>query len=425
MAEVERSGLMLAIALLPTPSSRLIQKLEDMIAKSDKTSTLLLAYGSLVANAGPDQELKMVTFLTDRLPEHTPGNTNVLIHILHALGNTKSPLAIEYIMRYTQSDNQEVRLTVVSSLRFFTGLPAVQQQYLAILREDSTDSLVEAIINALRNGYDYNRDIVLEPELAEYLVKVTLKLENEYLQSELRNLFELMGVSATSLSDSMEHSTSRHRRNTANWDSTSSSYNIIASASQRAADVRDFPYHRGFLWSYTLGEDTGDYQIYVQAAAGLFAGVNIERCDIKVFGKGIIRAHALGYEAEILNIQGQFGRVYVAFVGSVILDVEIPSTYTYELPKYERTLFSVSYTFYVFGVPIVLGLEVSVSISGDLDLGLQRGVNNSIEGTGALTPYVAANIEGSAAISVLVSGILTNFQNKGNHISSPRLPELV
>ena len=89
---------MLAIASLQTPSFQLINRLEKMITQSDETSTLLLVYGSLVANAGPDQELKMVTFLTDRLPERTSGNTNVLIHILHALGNTRSSLAVEYIL---------------------------------------------------------------------------------------------------------------------------------------------------------------------------------------------------------------------------------------------------------------------------------------------------------------------------------------
>jgi hypothetical protein len=96
----ERNTIILAIASLPTPSYQLIQMFEDLINESDETTNLILAYGSLVANAGPRQEEKMVAFLTDKIPVDTSENTVVLIHILHALGNTKSPSALKYILPY-------------------------------------------------------------------------------------------------------------------------------------------------------------------------------------------------------------------------------------------------------------------------------------------------------------------------------------
>ena len=104
---------------------------EDLINESDETTNLILAYGSLVANAGPRQEEKMVAFLTDKIPVDTSENTVVLIHILHALGNTKSPSALEYILPY--NGNEDVRLTSVTALRFFIGLPSVQELFLNIL----------------------------------------------------------------------------------------------------------------------------------------------------------------------------------------------------------------------------------------------------------------------------------------------------
>ena len=388
---------MLAIALLPTPSSQLIKTIEDMITKSNETTTsLVLVYGSLVANAPPDQEQKMVTFLADRIVKDDPGIT---IHILHALGNTKSSLAIGYIIPYVQSDNKDVRQTAVSALRFFTGLSIVQQEFISILHKESSDSMVETILHALRNGYDYDRDIELDWELLKCLVKATNDLRNSYLQTELRNLLKIMGIPT---SDLMEDGSHRQRRDTGEWDSTSSEYDIIAPASERASDVANYPYHQGFLWSNTIGEDSGDYQIYLQTAAGLFAGANIDECDFKAFGKAIVRAHVLGYDRNILTIEGRSGRIYVMFAGNIVFDIEPPTTYTHELPRFQKLIFSVSFTFYVYGVPIELGLAVYASIGADIELSLQRGKNRSIQASAAIIPYVAATIEGSAAISVVV-----------------------
>ena len=375
---------MLAIALLPTPSSQLIKTIEDMITKSNETTTsLLLVYGSLVANAPPDQEQKMVTFLTNRIVKDDPGFT---IHILHALGNTKSSLAIGYIIPYVQSDNKEVRQTAVSALRFFTGMPIVQQEFISILHKKSSDSMIETILHALRNGYDYDRDIELDWELLKCLVKATNYSRNSYLQTELKNLLKLMGIHTSNLADLMPESSHRQRRDTGEWDSTSSEYDIIAPASERASDVVNYPDHRGFLWSRTIGKDTGNYQIYLQTAAGLFAGANNDKCDFKVFGKAVVRAHVLGYDDNILTFEGRNGRIYLMFAGDIVFDIDPPTTYTHELPRFQKLIFSTSFTFIVYTVPIVLGLEVHASIGADIELSLQRGVDGSIQASAAIIP---------------------------------------
>ena len=81
---------MVAIAFLPSPSSELIQTLEHMIVQSDETTPLLLVYGALVANVDPDKELVMVSFLIEQIPKNTGNSSQVLVHVLHALGNTQS-----------------------------------------------------------------------------------------------------------------------------------------------------------------------------------------------------------------------------------------------------------------------------------------------------------------------------------------------
>jgi hypothetical protein len=401
LSDAERRVVMLAIALLPTPSSQVIQTIEDMITET--TSSLLLAYGSLVANAAPDQEMKMVTFLTDRLTEN---NTDTLIHVLHALGNTKSSLAIEHIIPYVHYDDKDVRLTAVSALRFFTGLPIVQQQFVSILHEESSDSLVEAIIQALRNGYDYDKDIELDSDLVRCLVQVTNDLRNSYLQNQLNHLFKKMGVPTSSSANLMDNrNMSRQRRDTERWDSTASEYNIIASASQRANDVANYPHHRGYLWSTTIGQSSGEYPIYLQAAAGLFAGANIDQCELKMFGKAVVDVHVLGREGNILTIEGRKDRIYILFAGDIVFDINPPDSYSDQFPGYQITLFSASFTFFVYGVPITLGLDVHVSIGANIDISVQQGVSNDIEASAAIAPYVSASFDGSLTVSALVAKV--------------------
>ena len=403
---------MLAIASLPTPSPQLINRLEEMITQSDETSTLLLVYGSLVANAGPDQELKMVTFLTDHLPEDTPGNTVVLIHILHALGNTRSSLAVKYILPFTQSGNEDVKLTAVGSLRFFIGLPAVQQHLLAILHKDTSYFIVEAIISTLRNGQEHNRDIVVDGELLECLTNVTLRLKNNHLQSQLRRLFKLVGypddmIPADSAADGSD---SRHRRAISRWNSHSTDLDIISPESERSADVSNFPVHRGYFWNLVLGKADGEYKIYMQAAAGLFSGANNDTCGLKMMQRAVIRAHVFGYEEDIINIMGKYEdrngtlntKVYVKYAGSVVLDVDPSLPYNNQLPKNTLTLLDFSFPFLVFAVPISLGIEASVSLGGDVKASAQRLSDGSIDASSTQTPTVTLSIGGSASVTAIV-----------------------
>ena len=71
--------------------------------------------------------------------------------------------------------------------------------------------------------------------------------------------------------------TRRRRDSTSNWDTYSSIYNIIASQSSRASDVRTFPTHRSFLWA----EKPGVSKVYAHYGAGAFAGV-ASNCRYKV-----------------------------------------------------------------------------------------------------------------------------------------------
>jgi hypothetical protein len=85
---------------------------------------------------------------------------------------------------YIYNGNEDVRLTSVTALRFFSGLPSVQELFLNILQKKVSEPLVEAIIHALHDGYDYTQDFIIDLEL---LTKVTISLScKPYCHSWLR-----------------------------------------------------------------------------------------------------------------------------------------------------------------------------------------------------------------------------------------------
>jgi HEAT repeat protein len=418
VSDLEKQSIILAISLLPTPSPHVIQTLEEMISQSGNgSSTLLLAYGAIVANAPSTQKERMVSFLTDLLPPVTSESTHGVIHVLHALGNTKSSLAVEHIVQYLWHEDENVRVTAVTALRFFTARPDTQRHLLDMLH-DSSDSMVEAIVHALRDGYEYNREMPLDQELIESLANVTINLGNYYLQDELMYFLRAVGTrSSLALVDLIVSSRAEEARlkraSSTDWDDPSSEYEFICPLSERQADVINFPSHLSYLWSKTVGKDEGDHKIYLKSGVGLFAGGNKCNCDFKTLGKAVVRGHLLGWEADAVKIlvyvlkhDGTIrGKAYVKFVGSVLLDVDIPPSYTYQLPQYDLTLFSVSYTFTVYIVPVTLSASLTVRIGGEVFAGLEVGETGSIKGTVSFTPSVTATVDASASASIFVAKV--------------------
>ena len=428
LSDVERNSLTLAVASIAHPSLELIEELEDMINESDETSSLLLAYGALVANVGPDKELEMLTFLINRIPKKGL-NTNVLIHVLHALGNTRSLTAVQYILPHTQSSEEAVVLAAVTALRLFTGTPLVQQQFIYTLGNSTYSvSLVSAVVNSLRDGYSLNREMTFNPELIEILVSVTNSLGDTDLQKEVVAFFHLVGSSemlayADMVNTEIEEGRLRGKRSstssTSDWDTTLPEYNAVCPASKRAQDVLDFPNHRGYLWKRCVGECSGSYRFYLQATAGAFAGYN--NCNFKVKGKAIVLANVLGRESELINVLGssilQNGearrKLYAKFGRTIVLNVDESFVNSFirhfQLPSYRKTLFSFSYTITVWIIPVTLRVGVDVGISGTLQLSGSVSGEGAPQGTAVLTPSAYASVDASVSVSFLVSVELCKY----------------
>ena len=398
---IEKQSLVLAIALLPTPSPHLIQTLEDLInEESDESSTLLLTYGSLVANASPDQEQGMVTFLTDRIPEDSAENTGTLIHLLHALGNTKSALAVHHIVQYMHHRDRDVRLTTVIALRFFTNRPDIQSRLMDMLVDHSSSAAVRAIIHALHDGYKYHKEMALNQELVESLVNVTNTLKDSYLEDELILLLRAVGAPSTLTAANLIDS----RRDDLRW--KRDAFNRDSST-----DAANFPFNCSYNWSKTLGKDEGDYKFFLKSVAELFVGGDICTCNLKALGKASVQAHLLGIEENALELLAYVikqnaileGRIYAQVAGQVLLDIDITERYTYQFPQLKRTLFSVSYTFVVYIVPVTLTASLTGAIGGNMNAGVGVSEHCGIQGDVVIAPKVTATVEGTASASILVS----------------------
>ena len=204
--------------------------------------------------------------------------------------------------------------------------------------------------------------------LINFLVNKTITLGNRYLQNELQQFLNLVHYPHThTVVGNVE---SRHRRETYDWNTPSGNLDIISTAAERQEDIRNFPDYRGYLWRKVLGNDEGKEQIYLEAAAGLFAGINFDNCNFKLFGKAIVRAHVLGLEGDIVSAVGKYehfngtigGRAYVKFAGYDLFNEDISPPFTRPFPESQHELFDRSYILIISGFPIILEFSAEVTL---------------------------------------------------------------
>ena len=303
--ETERGSLVIAIAIVSDPTAMFIDEIErEITRKHDAVDPLLLVYGALVSSAGSHMEVRMVSFLTDQL-QNAQNDEDVLIHLLHALGNTKCNLVIEHIVQFLDYNDEALKVTTITALRFFTNSPYIQERLLHILLDNSTEAIVNSIIDSLSEGFEHHKSkFDIASDINEALMNVTLAFDNADLRNELLEYYQLI-ASEDSLKLARiltEQATQHKRATTTYWATSNSDYNAIASQSSRLSDVRTYPFYRSYLWSEKVGRTNATPEIYLQAAAGIFGGINL-RLNFKVFGRAVIRAHAFGASYDAVKIE--------------------------------------------------------------------------------------------------------------------------
>ena len=113
----ERNTLTVQLAFVRHVSPDIVGDIEKIIQSSnDSTNPLILSYGALAASS-PEQRQRIVQFLQERVHD-AKDNTTVLIHLIHALGNTESSLAESTLIQFIAHNDAGVRLAAVFALRY-------------------------------------------------------------------------------------------------------------------------------------------------------------------------------------------------------------------------------------------------------------------------------------------------------------------
>ena len=328
------------IAFIRHASPTLLTELEEVIISADNhLDPLLLAYGALGSDTTVASEQRIVTFLLNRM-EEAPRSALTMIHYIHALGNTGSPFALDTITSFLNHSAVEVQLASISAMRKLINDPLVEETLTSILQSmPAHHEHVVAIAETLSEGAKYleEKDVDYKPsmELQTTLVASAVQLGDVELAELILSFVEMFETpESEGLSEALEDtiatelSQSRERRGT-DWDASNSDYNIVASQSSRAADVRNYPNHRAYVWGRTLGIS----QANIKFGAGYFLG---HRCpNLKAFGKAIARAKLLRWSWNLLHaetlLEHSYGRVrtklYFKVLSNVLTDLSATVTW--------------------------------------------------------------------------------------------------
>ena len=420
----ERANIVSFIAFIRHASPTLLTELEEAIISTDNhLDPLLLAYGALASETSLESEQRIVTFLLNRM-EEAPRSAMETIHYIHALGNTGSPFALDTITSFLNHSAVEVQLASINAMRKLINDPLVEEKLTSILQSMPTNyEHVVAIAETLSEGAKYleERDIDYTPsmELQRALVASAVQLGDVELAELVLSFMKTFEAPESeglveALEDTIatELSQSRGRRGT-DWDASNSDYNVVASQASRAADVRNYPNHKAYIWAKTLGISKANLKL----GAGYFLG---DRCpNLKAFGKAIARANLLHWSWNLLHaetlLENSNGRVrtklYFKVLSNVLTDLSAtvtwPGTNCATTPPRTRYstrryyLVRVSYSIFIYVGTLRLYLQPYVQ--GHIDFQTELCSNSRrIRAYAAIRPRLTFTVEGGVTGNLLV-----------------------
>ena len=408
------------IAFIRHASPTLLTELEEFInSADDHLDPLLLAYGALASETTEESEQRIVTLLLNRM-EDAPRSAMTTIHYIHALGNTGSVFALDTIISFHNHSDLEVQLASISAMRKLINDPLVEETLYSILQSMPTSyEHVVAIAETLSEGAKYleERDIDYAPsiELQTALVASAVQLGDVELAELVLSLVETFETpESKGLVDALADvkNSIRGRRGT-DWDASNSDYDIVASQGNRAADVRNYPNHRAYIWGKTLGISRAN----IKVGAGFFVGYHPTCPNLKAFGKAIAQANLLRWSWNILHAEVLLektdsqvrAKLYFKLLSNVLID-NSNATNTYACATTpSRTLYSsrryslsrVSYSIFIYVGTLSLYLQPHVQ--AHLNFRTEYCVNlTRLRAFAGIGPRLTFTVEGGVRGNLLV-----------------------
>ena len=425
--ESEQTSIVSFIAFIRHANPTLLTELEEVIISTDNhLDPLLLAYGALASDTTVESEQRIVTFLLNRM-EEAPRSALTMIHYIHALGNTGSLFALDTITSFHNHSDLEVQLASISGMRKLIYDPLVEGTLYSILQSMPTSyEHVVAIAETLSEGAKYleEKDIDYTPsvELQTALVASAVQLGDVELAELVFSFVETFETpESEGLSEALENSIttelsqSRERRGT-DWDASNSDYNIVASQGSRAADVRNYPNHRAYIWGKTLGIS----QANIKLGAGLFIGHHPTCPNLKAFGKAVARANLLHWSWNILHAEALMektdsrvrAKLYFKVLSNVLSDLSttidwsgtncatIPPRTVYSSPRYSLPRLSYRIPIYIGTLTLYLQPHAQGRIETRAEL---CASSRSVRAFAAIGPRIIFTVEGGVVGNILVS----------------------
>ena len=403
--------------------------------------SIILVLGALVRNSNVTTQKIVVNELLKRLNIviTSTNNTEAIIALTYALGNSGSKLAIHALLCSLQNDDIDIKIAAIRSLGYHLDQSIVQEAIMISLASTDEDKILEEILMILIDAYDSM--IVTNPseELLNAIVSCTVKLNNpnlyalfeKYLQKINSNVEDFMnllrqqhnyGEVSRDLINDTNGADSRVKRGS-DWDEYNSDYDVVASYSQRRGDVLTYPYHKAYIWGNTYGVD----KLNLKVGAGGFIGAGgfggfIRAINIfsskrsKVFAKAAAKLQVFGRSFSLVNLEYSdrtfgdktlYNNVFVKLGSNVIKNIY--KTYTISSCKNnnknlwnsgEYTVFNLKFNIWVFVGTIGVYLRGSVSSRGDLNLCICPA---RVSACGNVVPTLTARVSGGASASLLVS----------------------
>jgi len=425
MGEDERDILLHQLAQINNAGPELVDTVININPSND--NDLLLVLGALARNNDHAIQSVVVGELLRRLNtvKSSTNNTELIILLNYALGNTGSKLAIDALLSSLDNEDIDTQISVIRGLGVHLDQPAVQKALMVLLNKTEEDKVLEEVLVILKEALDNKILVSPREDLLDTIVKIAVKLENPNLYELLIQYLILVGTDGA-----QQHINTLRRqhnygqaerdrvsdnarvRRGSDWDEYNSDYNVVASYSQRRSDVRNHPYHKAYIWGKTFGIS----KLNLKMGAGVFAGAYWSGSTkrLKLYAKAAARAHVLGRTYTIADLEYAdytsgytlYHKVYLKLGSSVRTNVN----YQYDLScrnwrrnlwsSRDYTVFTYRYSIWVYVASIDFRVRGTVSTSGDAGVCL---CPLDLRACANVVPSVTLRVSGGASAGLLVS----------------------
>ena len=425
LEDEEKSVLLHQLMQLRNVSIHLVNTIINSNPNND--DSIILVLGSLVKNSNVTIQKIIVNELLSRLNVviNSTNNTEAIIGLTYALGNSGSKLAIHALLSSLQHDDVDIQIAAIRSLGYHLDQLIVQEALMISLASTDEDKILEEILMILIDAYDSMMMTNPNEKLLNAIISCTVKLENpnlyelfeKYLQginSNIEDYLKLLkqqhnyGEVSRDLINDTNGVDSRVKRGS-DWDAYNSDYNVVASYSQRRNDVNTYPFHKAYIWGDTHGVD----KLNLKVGAGGFIGASCKR--LKVFAKAAAKVQVFGRSYNLAHLEysdrvsGErlYHKVYVKLGSNVVKDTYktrsvLSCVKTYKTLWYsgEFAIFNLKFNIWVFVGTIGVYVKGSVSSRGDINFCICPG---TVTACGNIKPSLTMRVSGGASASLLVS----------------------